>query len=78
MYRIVDSYLVNAITCEIIDPAPPKLVCGLFMDFNEITHIDSLRDSNMTVSNKFKRAYNAPGGALVPNDINQSIRCIEN
>ena len=50
--------LVNVITCEITNPASPNSVCGYFMGFNET--IDSLRDSI-----KFKRAYKAPGGALV-------------
>ena len=26
----VNPYLVNAITCELIDPASPNLVCGFF------------------------------------------------
>ena len=55
---------MNVISCEITDPASPSSVCGYFMGFNETLHIDSLRDSK-TLVHEFKRATNAPGGALV-------------
>ena len=39
--------LANTITCEIIDPTSPNMVCGFYMDLNETLHSDSLRDYNM-------------------------------
>ena len=39
-------------------------LAAVFMDFSETSHSDSLRDPQH-VSNKFKRAYYALGGALV-------------
>ena len=45
----VNLYLVNAITCEIIDPASPNSACGFFMGKSPrssyLGHIDLLSRS---------------------------------
>ena len=57
--------LVKVITCEITNQASLNSVCAFFINFNETVHIYSLRGSYMCQTNHFKRAYYAPGSALV-------------